>query len=63
MEEKIDYINLIDIAKMNLNKSINDTMKLYKKEKNSENKRKLIDLICDRNKIFLFDKETIKKYL
>lgn len=63
MEEKIDYINLMDIAKMNLNKCINDTMKLYKKEKNSENKRKLIDLICDRNKIFLFDKETIKKYL
>ena len=63
MEEKIDYINLIDIAKINLNNNINQTIKLYKEQKSSEIKSKLIDLIYDRKKIFLFDKETIRKYL
>ena len=63
MEEKIDYINLIDIAKINLNKNINKTVKINKKQKNTKIKSKLIDLIHDRKKIFLFDKETIKKYL
>ena len=33
MGEKIDYINLIDIAKMNLNDCINDTMEIYIKER------------------------------
>ena len=63
MEEKIDYISLMDVAKINLNNLINDAMELYKKEKNSEAKRKLISLIYDRNNLFLFDKKTIKKYL
>lgn len=63
MVEEIDYINLMDIAKINLNNCIKDTMELYKKEKNPEIKRKLLDLIYDRRNIFLFDKETIKKYL
>ena len=63
MEEKIDYINLIDIAKINLNNNINQTVKLYKKQKSPEIKSKLIDLIHDRKKIFLFDKGTIRKYL
>ena len=63
MKEKIDYINLIDIAKINLNTSMNETMELYKKYKDSETKRKLINFINDRKKIFLFDKETIQKYL
>lgn len=63
MEEKIDYVNLMDIAKINLSNLINEAANLYKKEKNSENKNRLISLIYDRNKIFLFDKEIIKKYL
>lgn len=63
MEEKIDYINLIDIAKVNLNNCINDTVELYKKQKDPEIKRELINLIYDRKRMLLFDKETIKKYL
>lgn len=63
MDEKVDYINLIDIAKINLNNCINATMEIYKIQKDSEIKEKLIALMYDRNKIFLFDKETIKKYL
>lgn len=63
MEENFDYINLIDIAIMNLNEYYNNTIELYKKEKNLDIKKTLIKLIYDRNKIFLFDKETIKKYL
>ena len=63
MVEKIDYINLMDIAKKNLNECINATMELYKKQNNPEIKSKLINLINDRKKIFLFDKKTIKKYL
>lgn len=63
MEEKNDYVNLMDIAKRNLTNLINEATKLYKKEKNDETKRKLMSLINDRNNLFLFDKETIKKYL
>lgn len=63
MKENIDYINLMNIAKINLSNSINDNMELYKKQKNPETKRKLMNLIYDRKNIFLFDKETIKKYL
>lgn len=63
MEEKIDYINLMDIAKENLNDCINETMELYKKQNKPEIKKKLIRLMSDRRMIFLFDKKTIKKYL
>lgn len=63
MKENIDYINLMNIAKINLSNCINDNMELYKKQKNPETKRKLMNLIYDRKNIFLFDKETIKKYL
>lgn len=63
MNNKFDYINLMDISKMNLNKCIDEAIEMYKKEKSEENKLKLIKLIEDRKKIFLFDKETIKKYV
>ena len=63
MTEKVDYINLMDIAKMNLNNHINETMEIYKIQKKPEIKRKLIALMYDRKNIFLFDKDTIKKYL
>ena len=36
MREKIDYINLMDIAKINLSNCINDTMNLYKKQQTTE---------------------------
>ena len=63
MEEKIDYINLIDVSKMNLNNYINIAMQNYKENRRKEDKDRLIELINDRKKLFLFDKEIIKKYL
>lgn len=63
MTEDIDYVSLLDVAKMNLNERINETMRLYKEQKDSSKKKKLINLLNDRQNIFLFDKETIRKYL
>ena len=63
MTEDIDYVSLLDVAKMNLNERINETMRLYKEQKDSSKKEELINLLNDRQNIFLFDKETIRKYL
>jgi len=63
MSEYIDYINLMDVAKMNLNNCINDTINLYKEKQTPEIKMQLINLIYDRKKLFLFDKKIIEKYL
>ena len=63
MTEDIDYVSLLDVAKMNLNEKINETMRLYKEQKDSSKKKELINLLNDRQNIFLFDKETIRKYL
>lgn len=63
MSECIDYINLMDVAKMNLNNCINDTINLYKEKHTPEIKKQLINLIYDRKKLFLFDKKIIEKYL
>lgn len=63
MEQKIDYVNLMDIAKMNLSKRINENIILYMEKQTNENKIKLLNLIHDRKKLFLFDKNIIKKYL
>jgi hypothetical protein len=63
MTEDIDYVSLLDVAKMNLNERVNETMRLYKEQKDSSKKKELINLLNDRQNIFLFDKETIRKYL
>jgi len=63
MDEKVDYVNLMSIAESNLNNCINETMNLYREKKSTEIKMKLVKLIYERKKLFLFDKETIKKYL
>lgn len=63
MDKKVDYVNLMSIAESNLNNCINETMNLYKEKKSTEIKMKLVKLIYERKKLFLFDKETIKKYL
>ena len=63
MEEKIDYINLIDVSKMNLNNYINIAMQNYKENRRKDDSDSLIEIINYRKKLFLFDKEIIKKYL
>lgn len=39
MTEDIDYVSLLDVAKMNLNERINETMRLYKEQKDSSKRR------------------------
>lgn len=63
MGENIDYIALMDIAKINLTNKINEERKKYKNTPNEESKKELIRLTNDRQKLFLFDTDTIKKYL
>ena len=47
MTEDIDYVSLLDVAKMNLNERINETMRLYKEQKDSSQKKELINLLND----------------
>lgn len=63
MEKNIDYITLMDIAKINLSDKINYRMKEYKKSNNLDLKREIIYLLNDRKEIFLFNKKIIEKYL
>ncbi|MBQ7411075.1 MAG: hypothetical protein IJW20_06820 [Clostridia bacterium] len=63
MKKTVDYINLMSIAKENLNAKINFAMEKYKLEKTKERKMELIYLIEDRKQLFLFDKNVISKYL
>ena len=60
MDKKVDYVNLMSIAESNLNNCINETMNLYKEKKSTEIKMKLVKLIYERKKLFLFDKEREK---
>ena len=59
----IDYISLIDIAKLNLTNLINNKMSEYKKLPNPDLKCQIIDLFNDRKQLFLFNKNVIEKYL
>lgn len=63
MDLEDDYINLFDIAKINLNSQINIAMNNFKKQKTDKNKKEFLELILDRKKMFLYDKPTIRKYL
>jgi len=58
-----DYRYFIDIAKLNLSTQLNEKMYLYKKSRSGELKNKIVELIKDKRKIILFDKDVIKKYL
>ncbi len=63
MNEDVDYTNLADIAKLNLSNIINKKNKEYKNSPNKELKKELIKLLQDRDAIFAFDIDVIKKYL
>lgn len=63
MKTNINYISLIDIAKINLSNKFNYKLQEYKKNQTSELKEDIIKLVQDRKKIFLFDKDIINKYL
>lgn len=59
----IDYRDLIDIAKLNLMQKINLKMKEYYERPNDEIKKEIINLLKEKQKLYLFDVEIIKKYL
>ena len=63
MSDNVDYVALMDIAKINLTNKINEARKKYKDEPNEKLKKELTELTSDRQKLFLFNTETIKKYL
>lgn len=63
MNQSIDYISLMDIAKINLSNILNNKMAEYRKSPNHELKKELMNLVNDRKELFLFNTEVIEKYL
>ena len=57
-----DNVFLINEAKLKLSKLINENKNEYKKNQSIQTKKELIDLLNDRKKLFLFNKNIIKKY-
>lgn len=64
MEDKsLDYQILLDEAKINLSNKLNEKIEEYKKSPTAEKKGEIAILMNDRQQLFLFNKEIIKKYL
>lgn len=58
-----DDVLLMDEAKLNISKLINQKRNEYKKNQSIEIKKELINLLNDRKELFLFNKKIIKKYI
>ena len=58
-----NYMDLIDIAKINLMKKFNLKMDEYEKNPNMELKKEIIDISIDRKHLYSLDIPTIQKYL
>ena len=63
MNKYIDYMDLIDVAKINLMKKFNSKMNEYEKTPTDELKRDIINISIDRKNLYSFDIPTIKKYI
>lgn len=61
--DNIDVIDLIDIAKINLIKKINLKMEKYNNNPTTELKKEIIELVKDRNQLFSYNIDIIKKYI
>ena len=59
----IDYMDLIDVAKINLMKKFNSKMEEYEKMPTPELKKEIINISFDRKQLYSFDIPTIQKYL
>ncbi len=59
----VDYMDLIDVAKINLMKKFNSKMEEYEKSPSVELKKEIINISMDRKQIYSFDIPTIQKYL
>lgn len=58
-----NYMDLIDIAKINLMKKFNSKMDEYEKIPSVELKKEIIDISIDRKQLYSLDIPTIQKYL
>lgn len=64
MEDKdLDYQVLMDEAKLNLSHKLSRKIEEYKSNPTLERKSEIAILMNDRQQLFLFDKNIIKKYL
>ena len=63
MDNKIDYRYLIDDAKINLSLKLKNKINQYKQHPTKELKIDILQLIQDRQNLFLFNINTIQKYL
>ncbi len=63
MNNFCDYMDLIDIAKINLMKEFNLKMDEYEKNPSLELKKEIIDISIDRKQLYSLDIPTIQKYL
>lgn len=59
----INYMDLIDVAKINLMKKFNSKMEEYEKRPTEELKKEIINISIDRKQLYSFDIPTIQKYL
>lgn len=58
-----DYMDLIDIAKINLMKKFNLKMDEYEKNPSVELKKEIIGISIDRKQLYSLDIPAIQKYL
>ena len=63
MNNLCDYMDLIDIAKINLMKKFNIKIDEYEKNPSLELKKEIVDISLDRKQLYMFDIPTIQKYL
>lgn len=59
----VNYMDLIDIAKINLMKKFNLKMEEYEKTPTLELKQEIIKISFDRKQLYSFDISTIQRYL
>ncbi len=63
MNNFCNYMDLIDIAKINLMKKFNFKMDEYEKNPSVELKKEIIGISIDRKQLYSLDIPTIQKYL
>lgn len=63
MNKYTDYMDLIDVAKINLMKKFNSKISEYEKTPTDELKKEIINISIDRKNLYSFDIPTIQKYL
>ena len=59
----INYMDLVDVAKINLMKMFNSKMEEYEKSPCDELKQEIIKISFDRKQLYSLDIPTIQKYL